>query len=139
MDKPPTTQPSSAQHASGRKYLRFTLVHRIEHWIFMLSFSPRGVAGLVQKYAGSQVSIALIAALGGIETTRYIHRIAAIVMMLGVIYHIGALGFRLYVQRLRPTMMTGLYDLTAALQAFTSNLGLAKTRPQPGRYTFDEQ
>ena len=139
MDKPPTTQPISAEQSSGRKYLRFTLVHRIEHWIFMLSFSTLGLTGLVQKYAGSQVSIALIAALGGIETTRYIHRIAAIVMMLGVIYHIGALGFRLYVQRLRPTMLPGMYDLKAAIQAFTYNLGLAKTRPQQGRYTFEEK
>ncbi|HEY5671934.1 MAG TPA: cytochrome b/b6 domain-containing protein [Anaerolineales bacterium] len=122
-----------------RRYLRFTLAHRIEHWIFMLSFTTLGLTGLVQKYASNDISIAIIRMLGGIETTRYIHHIAAIVMMIVTVYHIGIVGYRMYVQRVRLTMLPNMNDISASIQAILYNLGLGKNRPQQGRYTFEEK
>lgn len=122
-----------------RKVLRFPLPYRIEHWTFMLTFTTLGITGLVQKYVSSSISKSIIGALGGIENTRTIHHIAATLMMIEVVYHLGILLFRLYVKRYRPVMLPSIYDIRAGIQALLYNLGLAKTRPQQGRYTFEEK
>ncbi|MCJ7700076.1 MAG: hypothetical protein MUO62_00700, partial [Anaerolineales bacterium] len=79
-----------------QKYLRFTISDRTEHWVQMASFTTLGLTGLVQKFSNSPLSIGLIAALGGIEIVRIIHRIAAIGLMLGTVYHIGSSGYKFY-------------------------------------------
>lgn len=122
-----------------RKYLRFTISDRIEHWIQMATFGTLGLTGLIQKFATLKISQTLVALLGGIETVRVIHRSATVMMMLGVIYHLGTAGYKLYVQKSRPTMLPSLKDVTNAWGIFLYNLGLKKTKPQEGRFTFDEK
>ena len=67
--------------AEKRTFLRFRIPERIEHWVLTLSFSVLAVTGLVQKYASADISQWLIEVMGGIETVRVIHRVAAIVMI----------------------------------------------------------
>ncbi len=122
-----------------RRYLRFTVSDRIEHWTQMASFTILGFTGLVQKYATASISIGSIRILGGIENVRIIHRTAAVIMMVAVVYHIGGLIYRLYVRRARPTILPGLNDAKAAWQAVKYNLGLNKRKPQQGRFTFEEK
>ncbi len=122
-----------------RLYQRFGLLHRIEHWVFMSSFSILGLTGLLQRYAESPLSQALIHWLGGIETIRIIHRISATVMMIVTIYHIGAVIYRTYVQRKRMSMLPFLQDIRNAIQALIYNLGLRKEHAQQGRYGFEEK
>jgi formate dehydrogenase gamma subunit len=121
------------------KYLRFTISDRVEHWVQMASFTILAITGLVQKYATSPVSETTIRMLGGIETTRIIHRLAAIVLMLAVVYHLGALGYRLFVRRVQPSIIPTVRDIQAAWQMLLYNLGRQKNKPQQGRYTFDEK
>ena len=121
------------------KYLRFTISDRIEHWTQMLGFTLLGLTGLIQKFSSSAIGIALIRALGGIEAVRVIHRVAAVMLMFSVIYHIGAVGYKVYVKRMRPTMLPTFGDVKAAWYLFLNNIGRRKQRPQQGRYTFDEK
>jgi len=120
-------------------YQRWLTADRIEHWIFMASFTILGITGLVQKFASSPISQAVVRGLGGIENTRLIHHIAAVVMLLSVIYHIGSVGYKLYVQRSRPNMLPSLRDVTNGYNALMYNLGFRKNRPQQGRYGFEEK
>jgi formate dehydrogenase gamma subunit len=122
-----------------RKYLRFTLSDRIEHWLQVVSFTTLAVTGLVQKYAENSVSQGLISLMAGIESVRLIHRISAVVLMVGVVYHIGTVGYKLFVRRVQPSILPSLEDIKAAWQALLYNLGLREHRPQQGRYTFDEK
>ncbi len=122
-----------------RKYLRFTISDRIEHWTQMAAFGTLGLTGLIQKFATWKVSQFIVSLLGGIETVRIIHRSATVVMMLGVIYHIGTAGYKIYVQKSRPTMLPALRDITNAWGIFLYNLGLREDKPQEGRFTFDEK
>ncbi len=122
-----------------QRYLRFPLQYRLEHWVFMLTFTILAITGLVQKYAASSISKSIIGMLGGIENTRSIHHIFATLMMVEVVYHLGILLFRLYVKRYRPVMLPSFFDVQAGIQAVLYNLGLRKTRPQQGRYTFEEK
>jgi len=122
-----------------RTYVRFPLARRIEHIVMLLSFSTLGLTGLIQKYATAGLSQALMSLLGGIETTRTIHHFAATVMMFGVMYHIVVAGYQIFVLHTRPSMLPSLQDAKDGLLAFMYNLGLAKSRPQMGRYTFEEK
>lgn len=122
-----------------KKYLRFTISDRIEHWVQMVSFTTLGLTGLIQKFAESNLSVWIISTLGGIESVRTIHRVGAIGLMLGTIYHLGSAGYKYYVKRSRITMLPSLNDVKAAWGTFLYNLGLKKNKPQQGRYTFDEK
>ena len=122
-----------------RTYERFPLARRIEHWIMMLSFTTLAITGLPQRFPASEISIAFVYLLGGIETLRVIHRVAAIVMMLGTAWHLLVFGYLSYVRRTRLTMLPTFQDAKDAWQAFMYNIGRSKTPPQMGRYTFEEK
>jgi cytochrome b subunit of formate dehydrogenase/mono/diheme cytochrome c family protein len=126
-------------NATVRTYERFPLARRIEHWVMMLSFTTLAITGLPQRFSSSPISIAFVGILGGIETLRTIHHIAAVVMMLGTAWHLLVFGYMSYVRRTRLTMLPTLQDAKDGWQALLYNIGLSKTPPQMGRYTFEEK
>ena len=122
-----------------RRYLRFPLLERLEHWVVVLSFVTLAATGLVQKYPLVAISQRVIALLGGVETVRIIHRTASIVLMVEAVYHLGALLYKLFVLRVRPTILPGITDLRNALRVLTYNLNPSSLRPQQGRFSFEEK
>lgn len=132
------TQPP-VKKENQRTYLRFTLAQRVEHLVMLLSFAALALTGLPQKFATHPLSVSFIKLLGGIENLRAIHHTAATVMMLGTIYHIVVVGYKIFVERRRMTMLPALQDVKDAWFALLYNLGLRKSRPQMGRYTFEEK
>ena len=123
----------------GQQYRRFVSEDRIQHWLLVLSFSVLALTGLVQKYSVSFISVQLISLLGGIETVRIIHRIAATLLMLEVVFHIGVAGYRIFVQHVRPRIFPNTKDISDALKSLQFNLGVVKEKPQFGRYSFEEK
>lgn len=124
---------------STRTYERFHWVQRVEHIILLTSFTLLGITGLPQKFSTAGWAQALVHLFGGIETTRLIHHICAIILMFLAIYHILDIGYKIFVRRTRLSMLPGIQDIKDAFQAFFYNLGLLKKRPQMGRYTFEEK
>ena len=120
--------------AKTNSYERFPLARRIEHLTMLLSFTILGLTGLPQKFPTAALSIAFVNLLGGIENLRSIHHVAAIVMMLGTIWHLLVFGYMAYVRRTRLSMLPSLQDAKDGIQALLYNVGLAKTFPQMGRY-----
>ena len=127
-----------SQHKSN-KYPRFDKWQRIEHGLLLVSFTVLAITGLPQRYPDTMWGNTMIEMMGGIELTRQIHRLAAIVLMLETIYHGGAVTYKVWVKRVAPTMAFGLQDVKDGLHALAYNLGLSKTHPQMGRYTFAEK
>ena len=76
------TQHTTDNHAQGKYYDRFTIAQRVEHIILILSFTTLVVTGLPQKFVGNAFAEWMIAAFGGIEAVRIIHRIAAVLIVL---------------------------------------------------------
>ena len=130
---------TTAVNTPAATYQRFTIFHRIEHVLALGSFVVLALTGLPQKFAEQLWAQGLIGFLGGIDATRQIHHVAAIVLMLEVVYHIVAIGYRLFVRRARATMAPTLYDVSAAFGTLLYNVGLRKQKPQGGRYTFEEK
>jgi len=125
--------------ARPRQYLRFSLSDRVQHLIMLLSFTTLAITGLAQKYPRHGLSVSIVKVWGGVENVRATHHIAAIILMLVTIYHLVALGYKIFVLRQRLSMLPSFQDLKDAWMAFTYNIGLGKTRPQMGRYTFEEK
>lgn len=125
--------------AHGHGYIRFTLAQRIEHGVLLASFTVLAVTGLPQMFAMTLWGSWMIWAMGGIEMVRIIHRVAAVVLMLATIYHGGVVTYRVFVQRVRLTMLPGWQDVKDAVQSLAYNFGLAKSRPAMGRYNFGEK
>ncbi|HLE22690.1 MAG TPA: c-type cytochrome domain-containing protein [Anaerolineales bacterium] len=122
-----------------RRYLRFRRPDRAEHIILLSTFTLLAITGLVQKFAEAGLSQAIISVLGGIETTRSIHHVAAVVLMLEAIFHLGTVSYKVFVRRTRLDMLPALADASRAWAAFLYNLGLRRHPPQEGRYTFAEK
>jgi cytochrome b subunit of formate dehydrogenase len=59
--------------------------------------------------------------------------------MLAVMYHLLTIGYQVFVLRSKWSMMLSPQDVKDALQALLYNIGLAKTAPRMGRYTFEEK
>ncbi len=124
---------------STRTYERFHWTQRVEHILLLTSFTMLGFTGLPQKFSTAGWAQALVHFFGGIETTRLIHHICAIVLMFLAIYHILDIGYKIFVRRTRLSMLPGIQDIKDAFQSFFYNIGLSKKRPQMGRYTFEEK
>lgn len=123
----------------NKKYERFNVARRLEHILLILSFSTLAVTGLIQKYALNSISIALISFLGGIETVRIIHRIAAVTFFLEGVYHFILMAYLLYVKRKEATMIPGIKDGFDAINELLYNLGLRKEGPKMPRYNYAEK
>ncbi len=135
VTKPPVVSKEMPPH----QYERFQLPQRIAHIFLLASFTLLALTGLPQEFALSKWAQAMIKFFGGIETTRLIHHGSAVVLMLLGIYHLVEVGYKIFVQRTSLSMLPSLKDVKDALQAFLYNLGFGKSRPQMGRYTFEEK
>lgn len=82
------------------RILRFTKDRRVEHWLLFGSFTTLAITGLIQKFSAYTISVSLIELLGGIQSVRIIHRIAAVMFGLESVYHFIVLGYKMYVIRL---------------------------------------
>lgn len=120
-------------------YQRFDLSQRIEHLLFLTSFTILGITGLAQKFIDSPISLFIIRALGGITTTRVIHHGAAFVLMWVSVYHILSVLYRLIVLRVPWTMAPLIEDFQHLFTDIAYYLGFRKTRAYYGRYNYAEK
>ncbi len=118
---------------------RFSVIQRIEHWVLFASFTTLALTGLPQKYPLAGVSDALIGFLGGIDMTRNIHHVAAIIFILESVYHLVVVGYKMFVLRLKASMLPGVSTVTEGIQSLLYNLGIRRDMPKAGRYNFAEK
>lgn len=120
-------------------YHRFDLWQRIDHIVLLTSFTVLSITGIPQMFSVQPWATWMILAMGGIETVRLVHRVAATMLMLGAIYHGGLMTYKIFVKRVRMTMLPGFQDVKDAFQAFAYNLGLYKKHPAMGKFNFAEK
>jgi cytochrome b subunit of formate dehydrogenase len=119
--------------------LRFVFPQRMEHLLLIASFTILALTGLPQKFSSAPWALWMIDTMGGIESARVIHRVAAIVLMVETIYHFAVVSYKVYVRRVALTMLPAWQDAIDAVQAFGYNLRLLARPPQMGRYNFGEK
>jgi cytochrome b subunit of formate dehydrogenase len=140
MSKTPTTpEKIKATPVIEKSFTRFKLLQRIEHFVFLLSFSLLGFTGLPQKYADTPLGQGLLMMWGGIETTRLIHHVSAFVMMIVSVYHVNEVLYRILVDRTSWTMLPVMDDIKHLFQDIQYYLGLRNRKAYYGRYNYAEK
>jgi cytochrome b subunit of formate dehydrogenase len=135
----PTSAPSETKPMNSATYTRFDISQRIQHIVFLISFTILGITGLAQKFSTALLSEWLIAALDGIEMTRIIHRSSSVVMMIVSIYHVFDLLYRIYVLRVKWTMLPLIEDIQHVFQDVAYYLGFRKHKAYYGHYNYAEK
>ena len=123
-----------------RVFIRFDARERFEHQILIGSFTTLGFTGLMQSFSRvGVVSWIINVLLGGIETLRTIHHLAAIIFAIQAIYHFSGIIYLWFVKREIGSMWPRWSDLQGLFGMFKFNLNMAKERPAFDRFSIEEK
>lgn len=139
MTETASPSPATRQHEGAGEFVRFALAQRVEHAVLLVTFTTLGLTGLVQKYAAATISDWLIAAMGGIETTRLIHRTAAVVLLIEATFHLLSALYRIFVLRTPVTMLPVVEDFKHLYQDVMFYIGRRPRKAVYGRYSYAEK
>ncbi|MDR7544953.1 MAG: cytochrome b/b6 domain-containing protein [Armatimonadota bacterium] len=123
----------------GPVVVRFSLAQRVEHFILLITFNVLALTGLPQKYASSGWAQRLVTMMGGIETTRLVHRTAAVVLIaLGLWHLLDVIATRKRPVR-RHDMKIGARDILDLIGDIRYLAGRSPQRPQFGRFDYRQK
>ena len=122
-----------------RTFVRFSRGQRFEHQLLIVSFGTLALTGLMQTFSDLRPVGYVTGMVGGIDTLRMIHHLAAIILMVQSVYHTVRLIEGWAVRRERGAMWPRMQDLHNLVQMVRFNLGLTESRPEFGRFTIEEK
>ena len=135
-----------AEDPKAMQYVRFSRLNRALHIAMIVSFMTLALTGLTLKFSYTAWASTLSHILGGFETTGYIHRAAAILMVGIFVTHLTDLTRRKRREGLSwrrmltgpDTMLPTLKDAKDAWRSIKWFLGFGP-RPDYGRWTYWEK
>ena len=122
-----------------RFFARFNLGQRWEHALLFLSVTVLLLTGLPQKYRDMSWSQDLLSTPERLDLIRQIHHIAAIVLTLEAIYHIGRAIYLMARRKMSADMFPNMQDIHDAWHMLQYLLFLRKDKPAFGRYNFEQK
>lgn len=122
-----------------RIFRRFTLGQRWEHIVLLLSGIVLFLTGLPQKYRTTTWSSHILSTPERVETIQQIHHIAAIILILLVIYHIGKAIILMVKRNLPGDMLVNWQDVKDSWNMFRYLIFIAKRPPAFGKYNFEQK
>ena len=125
--------------ADASFFVRFNVGQRMEHVLLMVTFIALVVTGLSQKYYTSSWGEWIILRMGGIDTTRLVHRIFGLAMAASLVYHLGSVGFKLTRRKASLAMMPTLKDARDIVVTFKYYLGMSEEEPHFDRYDYKQK
>jgi cytochrome b subunit of formate dehydrogenase len=131
--------PRPPRLAPDGRVLRFDVHQRLQHVLMFTSLMTLVITGWPLKAAGVGVSRHLAGALGGVENLGVIHRVAAVVMLLACVYHLGYLTLLAARKQLQFDIVPGPQDLKDIAANIRYYLGLQPEPPKFGRFTYFEK
>ena len=136
-----TTKPTvkTSQIQQEKTFLRFNLGQRWEHLTLILSATTLLLTGLPQKYRDMSWSQFLLSTPERVELIRQIHHIAAIILVLELVYHLGRAIYQLSRRKLSADMFPTWQDVIDAGQMIQYLLFLRKEKPRFGKFNFEQK
>jgi len=122
-----------------RTFPRFSVTERWEHVVLLLSGLVLLLTGLPQKYREFSISQDLLSTPERVELIRQIHHIAAIVLAVEAIYHIGRIIYLMAKRRLPGDLLPTWQDVRDAGHMIQYLLFLRNDKPRFGRYNFEQK
>jgi formate dehydrogenase subunit gamma len=141
IDGPEVPIEPAAAPGEDRQVVRFNRHQRAQHFIMMSSVLILILTGMPQKFFDLGVSQWMIAVFGGLDSARMIHRVAGVAMLFAGFYHVAYILYTIVALK-RPVpvwMLPSLKDFTDFFQAIGYYLGMNKTKPKFGRFSYFEK
>ncbi len=110
-EQPIETKPDTPPVQTVRVFKRFSLGQRWEHVLLMLSFTVLLLTGLPQRYRDTGWSQQILATPESVILVQTIHRIAAVVLIVEVLYHLGAAIYQMARRRLSADIFITWQDV----------------------------
>jgi len=118
---------------------RFSVYRIIEHLALMALFVVLAVTGLSQKFFMLEVSQSIILALGGIDSTRFLHHIAAVLFTILAFQHIFVNCIGIIFEQWGTSMLISFKDARDAIHNVRYYLGMADKPASGGKYSYKEK
>lgn len=118
---------------------RFSLLRVLEHQANALAFSMLVLTGLAQRYYDSSWGEWVILALGGIDSSRLIHRYTGLLFGALLLTHVATAVYGMLISRWRPSMVINAKDFTDAIDNIRYYLGLASHGARCDRYDYKQK
>lgn len=122
-----------------KTFQRFNLGQRWEHMLLFLSGTVLLLTGLPQKYRETSWSQVILSTPERLNLIQQIHHIAAIVLILEALYHLGRALVQLSRRKLSANMFPTMQDVRDAGQMIQYLLFLRKEKPKFGKYNFEQK
>lgn len=124
----------------AKSYERWNMHHRMQHILLFSSFFVLTFTGLPLKYAAKAWAVKAAAFFGGFETMLFIHKVAAVVMIVAAVYHLAYLAFcKLVRKESSRAMVPTRKDVTDLLDHLVYCLGMTKKDARFDRYSYKEK
>lgn len=138
-DNPTTPTGEVPPVQTERTFKRFTLAQRWEHTVLVLSFLILLLTGLPQKYRAAGWSQQLLSTPERLEFIQTIHHIAAVVLIIEALYHVGRGIYLLSRRRLSDAIFPTMKDVRDAVQVVKYLLFISKEKPAFGKFNFEQK
>ena len=122
-----------------KTFARFTLGQRWEHGILILSTLVLLLTGLPQKYRDMSWSQDLLSTPERLDLVRQIHHIAALILAMEALYHVGRAIYLLARRKMPAAMFPTMQDVYDAWHMIQYLLFLRKEKPAFGKYNFEQK
>ncbi|MCL5773698.1 MAG: cytochrome b/b6 domain-containing protein [Firmicutes bacterium] len=120
----------------GKEYERLTLNQRIQHIFLIFSFTILVLTGLPIFLHNFKIFDNVVSSQILFELRGWLHRFAAIILMLLCVYHTFYIIFSRRGRRDFIEMIPTVKDFYDVFQSVGYNLGLSKEKPKFGRFSF---
>jgi len=124
---------------TGNEVPRMNLHFRIEHWLVMVSFLLLVVTGFALKFPDAWWARPMLLGEGHFAFRGTVHRIAAVILLCALGYHIVHLILIRRDRVILPQMVPGPGDLCDLGAMLLYNLGFSDTRPTFGMFSYAEK
>jgi len=118
---------------------RFGKLRIAEHWLNAGTFILLVITGLSQKFYDYSISQWVIMTLGGIDTTRLIHRYSGVVLAVLTINHIVVASYGVMFLKWQPTMVIHLKDFRDAIDNIKYYIGLTDHPARCDRFDYKQK
>jgi len=120
-------------------YVRMTRSERVQHFLLLTSFLTLVVTGFALKYPDSVWALPFKYVPGGFEARGWIHRVAAVVMVLDSLYHVYYLIATKRGRRFALDMIPTLQDAKDVIVQLGYYIGYRPRGARFARFTYAEK
>jgi formate dehydrogenase subunit gamma len=140
LDRVPKVPADARARVQGDYITRFDIHQRIQHYVLAGSFIVLAVTGFLRGFPDWPTFAWFTRIFGGVAVLRLVHDIAAFVMIVDGIYHLGYIGYGYFIKHKSPSaMFPRLKDLKDMIHTFLWIFGMHRHEPAYDHFQYGQK